>query len=227
MWVVKNPSANVGDIRDVGSIPGLGRFPGGGHGNSSILAWRIPWTEEPGRLWSIGSQRARHDWSDFACTGNRGWVNSSRRVKLQKIPTLLVLPPSLLLGQWSFSINAALSINPNTAEGARGVHEGYASHPGWAPHRLHWAESMEGGLLSGLSHLLCDSRENIMKILEDSATPQWMFLHIPVWLAWNCRSSADWTTRGFLGGSAGKECRRCKGLRFDPWVGMIPWRRKC
>ena len=31
--MVKNPSANVGDIRDVGSIPGLGRFPGGGHGN--------------------------------------------------------------------------------------------------------------------------------------------------------------------------------------------------
>jgi len=59
--VVKNPSANVGDIRDVGSIPGSGRFPGGGHGNSSILAWRIPWTEEPGRLWSIGSQRAGHN----------------------------------------------------------------------------------------------------------------------------------------------------------------------
>ena len=30
---VKNPPANAGDIRDVGSIPGLGRFPGGGHGN--------------------------------------------------------------------------------------------------------------------------------------------------------------------------------------------------
>ena len=30
---VKNPSANAGDIRDVGLIPGLGRFPGGGHGN--------------------------------------------------------------------------------------------------------------------------------------------------------------------------------------------------
>ena len=27
----------------------------------SILAWRIPWTEEPGRLWSMGSQRVRHD----------------------------------------------------------------------------------------------------------------------------------------------------------------------
>ena len=31
--VVKNPSANAGDIRDVGSIPGSGRSPGGQHGN--------------------------------------------------------------------------------------------------------------------------------------------------------------------------------------------------
>ena len=45
------------DIRDSGSIPGSGRSPGRGHGNpSSILAWRIPWTEEPGRLKSFGSQ---------------------------------------------------------------------------------------------------------------------------------------------------------------------------
>ena len=29
---------------------------------SSILAWRIPWTEEPGGLWSMGLQRVRHDW---------------------------------------------------------------------------------------------------------------------------------------------------------------------
>ena len=29
--------------------------------NSSTLAWKIPWTEEPGRLWSMGSQRVRHD----------------------------------------------------------------------------------------------------------------------------------------------------------------------
>ena len=31
--VVKNPPTNSGDIRDMGSIPGLGRSPGGGHGN--------------------------------------------------------------------------------------------------------------------------------------------------------------------------------------------------
>ena len=33
MLVVKNLSANAGDIRDTGSVPGLGRSPGGGHGN--------------------------------------------------------------------------------------------------------------------------------------------------------------------------------------------------
>ena len=44
------------------SIPGWGRFPGGGHGN--LLQYSclgIPWTEEPGGLQSMGSQRVRHD----------------------------------------------------------------------------------------------------------------------------------------------------------------------
>ena len=117
--VVKNLSANAGDIRDVGSIPGLGRSPGERKGypfqhsglensrecivhgvtesdtteqlslslvknlpakqetwvqslgqddpleeemapHSSILAWIIPWTEEPGRLQPMGSPRVRH-----------------------------------------------------------------------------------------------------------------------------------------------------------------------
>ena len=60
--MVKNLPANVGDVRDASSIPGSGRSPGGGNGNhSSILAWRIPWTEEHGGLESIGSQRVRYD----------------------------------------------------------------------------------------------------------------------------------------------------------------------
>ena len=37
---------------------------------SSILVWRIPWTEEPGGLHSIGSERVRHNWSNLACTHN-------------------------------------------------------------------------------------------------------------------------------------------------------------
>ena len=35
--------------------------------HSSILAWRIPGTEEPGGLLSMGSHRVGHDWSDLAC----------------------------------------------------------------------------------------------------------------------------------------------------------------
>ena len=56
--VVKNPSANAGDPGDRDSIPGLGRSPRGGNiGNhSSILAWKIPGTVEPGGLQSMGSQ---------------------------------------------------------------------------------------------------------------------------------------------------------------------------
>ena len=46
---------------------GSRRSLGGEHGtHSSILVWRIPWTEEPGGLQSMGSQRVRHDWSDLA-----------------------------------------------------------------------------------------------------------------------------------------------------------------
>ena len=46
--VIKNLPASAGDIGDAASVPGSGRSPGGGHGNSSVLAWRISWTEEPG-----------------------------------------------------------------------------------------------------------------------------------------------------------------------------------
>ena len=46
--MVKNPPADIGDA---GSVPELERSPGEGDGNPpSILAWEIPWTEEPGGL---------------------------------------------------------------------------------------------------------------------------------------------------------------------------------
>ena len=43
--------------------PWVGKIPLGKDTatRSSILAWKIPWTEEPGGLWSMGSQRVRHD----------------------------------------------------------------------------------------------------------------------------------------------------------------------
>ena len=60
--VVKNFPANAVDVRDVGSVPEARRsLEEGMANNSSVLAWRIPWTEEPGWLQSIGSHRVRHD----------------------------------------------------------------------------------------------------------------------------------------------------------------------
>ena len=52
---VKNPSANAEDAGVKGSIPGLGRSPEEDMAtHSNILAWKIPGTEEPGRLPSMG-----------------------------------------------------------------------------------------------------------------------------------------------------------------------------
>ena len=58
--MVKNPSASEGDVRDVGSISGSGRSPGGGHGNPLQYSCLKNPTEEPGGLQSVGLQRVRH-----------------------------------------------------------------------------------------------------------------------------------------------------------------------
>ena len=59
--VVKNLLANAGDLRDMGSIHGSGRSPGGGHGNPlQYYCLANPWTEEPGGLQFVGLQRVRY-----------------------------------------------------------------------------------------------------------------------------------------------------------------------
>ena len=57
-----NSKASAYNVGDLGSIPGLGRSPGEGNGNpSSIHAWKIPGTEEPGGLQAMGWQRVGHN----------------------------------------------------------------------------------------------------------------------------------------------------------------------
>lgn len=56
--MVKNPPAKAGDARDAGLIPGSEKpLEEEMATHSSTLAWESPWTEEPGRLQSTGSQR--------------------------------------------------------------------------------------------------------------------------------------------------------------------------
>ena len=56
--VGKESARNAGDLS---SILGLGRSPGEGNGKPLQYSWKIPWTEEPGRLQSMGSQTVGHD----------------------------------------------------------------------------------------------------------------------------------------------------------------------
>ena len=59
--MIKNPPANAGDVRDVGSIPELRRFPGGGHGKPlQYSCLENPMIEEPRGLRSMGSQSVGH-----------------------------------------------------------------------------------------------------------------------------------------------------------------------
>ena len=60
--MIKNLPANAEEAGDVGSIPRSGRSTGGGNGNPlQYFAGRIPWTEEPGGLQTMGFQKVKRD----------------------------------------------------------------------------------------------------------------------------------------------------------------------
>ena len=74
--VVKNPPVSVRNTRMcVWSLDGEDPLEEDMAAHSSVLAWTIPWTEEPGRLQSVGSQRVGHNWSDLAHTEVRCCLN--------------------------------------------------------------------------------------------------------------------------------------------------------
>ena len=74
--------------------------------HSSILAWRITWTEEPGGLQSMGLQRVRHNWHNtfIICISSvqfsRSVMSDSLRGHLQGIFATQVLNPGLLYCRW-------------------------------------------------------------------------------------------------------------------------------
>ena len=64
---------------------------------SSILAWKIPWREEPGGLQSMGSQRARHDWaSEHARTRIGIWLFQARLIVSESLQATCNPPLNLL-----------------------------------------------------------------------------------------------------------------------------------
>ena len=93
--VVKNPPANAGDVRDMFLSQGWENpLQEGMATHCSILAWRVPWTEEPGGLQPTESQRAGHDWSDLARTHRSCIWNPAPR------NSHMVLDPLTIEGIW-------------------------------------------------------------------------------------------------------------------------------
>ena len=97
--LVKNPPTNAGDA---GSVPGSGRAPGEEMAtHSSILAWRIPWTEEPGGLQCMKSQKSRTQLSDYTTTTTYQIMSSANIVLLFSFQAGYLLLHSLALARTS------------------------------------------------------------------------------------------------------------------------------
>ena len=74
---VKNPPANAGDIRDVGSIPGSRRSPGGGHGNPLQYSFLENLMDR-----SLGGNIVGYDCSDLACNYFKPIIHSIKWINI-------------------------------------------------------------------------------------------------------------------------------------------------
>ena len=99
---VKASACNAGDL---GSIPGSGRsLEKEMATHSSILAWRIPWTEEPGGLQSTGSQRVRHNWVTSLSLVTTVYIDGTWKCTASwEIPQTASLLPLYDISYWVYS----------------------------------------------------------------------------------------------------------------------------
>ena len=122
--------------------------------HSSTFAWRISWTEEPGRLQSLGSLKVRHDWSDLAAAAQTDvhWVSDAIHHLILCRP-LLLLPSifpsirvfwneSVLRIRWPNYWNFSFSISPSN------------EYSGLISFRMDWLDllAVQGTLKSLLQH---------------------------------------------------------------------------
>ena len=71
--------------------------------HSNILAWRIPWTEKPGRLQSTGSQRVGHDWATSLSAAGTRWGKSPGLLKVTESWATWLSASVASTGQWDWS----------------------------------------------------------------------------------------------------------------------------
>ena len=115
------------EFRSVGSEDPLEE---GMAAHSNILAWRIPWTEEAGRLQSVGLQRVGHDWSDLSyllkhSSTSEAWtVLGIRSINLRLVSIFRKKTTSCFLGPWrpSAVLGCSQGLSPQgLISGVRGL----------------------------------------------------------------------------------------------------------
>ena len=135
--------------------------------HSSILAWRIPWTEEPGRLQSMGSQRVRHDWTtNSTLYRDKVWYSNCPTRSVHFLGGLL----GVLIYDLAFE-GVMMSLLPLF------IHQ--ASGTDWVPVVMNWSKSV----CSGFSY-----RETWMNFLASpvavySNILAWKIIHRGAWRA--------------------------------------------
>ena len=108
--VDQETACNVGDP---GLIPGLGRsLEKEMETHFSMLAWKIPWTEELGGLQSMGSQRVGHDWVTNTHLLNKSLLNHFSRVQLFETLWAIAYQDSLSMGFFRQEYWSGLSRRP-------------------------------------------------------------------------------------------------------------------
>ena len=196
--------------------------------HSSILAWRIPWTEKPGGLQPLGLQRVRHNWvtntgleashSSCPCSGNsQSWFGVF-------CGSWIYLFISFTEdGLWVRKVWPFVQLQKSTELGEGHTYLGdHIAESIWCilvEAKSYYPEPMFGKSLTFFFFL------NFLTFYVGILIPYLTGLR---W--WMSKRLFAKSNMGFPGGSSGKEptcqCRRCKRCGLDPWVGKIPWRSK-
>ena len=109
--------------------------------HSRNLAWRIPQTEEPGRLWSLRLQRVGHTWSDLACTLASCHMLFSEKqdgsLRDLQIPSALWLKWYVLDADWKFfeKVSHCITLHWNITQPRRGLIYWTMLQHGWTSTR--------------------------------------------------------------------------------------------
>ena len=132
--VVKNPPDNAGDTggwdRSLGREAPLEEIMAT---HSSILAWKILWTEEPGGLQSTASQRVRHDWSNLAHVHR--YMGKVKTTRTQEKPNHGPVDTIAPVGESHFCTNVKISTKKKEkAKGVEGAHLKSPRQSEWAPY---------------------------------------------------------------------------------------------